>query len=196
MTVLLLGLRGTPFMYQGEEIGLGDAEIPAGEILDPPARLFQFGTWWARDPCRAPIPWDGSLNGGFTTARPWMRLAGDVASRNVAAQEADQGSVLATYRRLLGLRRTIPALEVGDFAWVERARDGVVAWRRSIGESLAIAAVNVSPESAIVTLPTPPEGRDWRLLFATGTGRTTTPSDAPVETLELEPWEGVVAVAS
>jgi glycosidase len=196
MAVLLLGLRGTPFMYQGEEIGLGDAEIPPQEILDPPARLFAAGTWWARDPCRAPIPWDASPNGGFTTARPWMRLAGDTASRNVAAQSADGGSVLATYRSLLRLRRTLPALEVGDFAWVARAEADVLAWRREADESIAIAAVNVSPSPSAVGLPAPPEGRSWRLVFSTGTNRGAALLDARVERLELEPWEGVVAVAS
>ena len=83
--VLLLTLRGTPFMYYGEEIALGDIKVPRREIVDPPARRYwPLPLWWNRDGCRAPMPWSGGPNGGFTTGRPWLRMAPDFATRNVA----------------------------------------------------------------------------------------------------------------
>ena len=130
--VLLLTVRGTPFLYYGEEIALGDVRVPRKEIVDPPARRYwPLRLWWNRDGCRAPMPWTAGPNGGFTTGRrPWLRMAPDFATRNVAAQAADPGSVLSAYRALLALRRTLPALQTGSFRWVVRARDEVLAYRR------------------------------------------------------------------
>ena len=131
--VLLLTLRGTPFLYYGEEIGLGDIRVPRREIVDPPARRYwPLPLWWNRDGCRAPMPWMAGPNGGFTTGRPWVRMAPDVAIRNVATQDADPSSVLATYRRILEVRDALPALQTGGFRWVVRGRDGVLAYRRDV----------------------------------------------------------------
>ena len=88
--VLLLGLRGTPFLYYGEEIGLGDVGVPRWEMQDPPARRYwPLPIWFDRDRCRGPLPWTGGVNGGFTTGRPWTRMASDYPTRNVASQAAD-----------------------------------------------------------------------------------------------------------
>ena len=66
--VLLLTLRGTPFLYYGEEIGLGDIRVPRREIVDPPARRYwPLPLWWNRDGCRAPMPWTAGPNGGFSS---------------------------------------------------------------------------------------------------------------------------------
>ena len=93
---LLLTLRGTPFLYYGEEIALGDMRVPRSEIVDPPARRYwPLPLWWNRDGCRAPMPWTGGPNGGFSNARPWLRMAPDYRKRNVAAQASDPESVLA-----------------------------------------------------------------------------------------------------
>ena len=86
----LLTLRGTPFLYYGEEIGLRDVEVPFDEIIDPPARRVEEGwVWWNRDGCRSPMPWTGEPGHGFTTGRPWIRFGDDADARNVAAQAAD-----------------------------------------------------------------------------------------------------------
>ena len=102
--VVLLTIRGTPFLYYGEEIGLGDVAIPVGEIIDPPARRALVDPdfeWWNRDQCRSPMPWTAEAGHGFTTGRPWLRFGDDAADRNVATQTSDPDSVLATYRRLI-----------------------------------------------------------------------------------------------
>src|SRR6476469_6787212 len=83
--VVVLALRGTPFLYYGEEIGMTDVDIPRDEIVDPPALLAgpDF-PWYDRSRCRTPMQWDGTPNAGFTTGKPWLRLAPDALSRNVA----------------------------------------------------------------------------------------------------------------
>ena len=75
---IIFTLRGTPFLYYGEEIGLRDVEVPFDEIIDPPARRIEEGwVWWNRDQCRAPMPWTGVPGHGFTTGRPWIPFGDD-----------------------------------------------------------------------------------------------------------------------
>jgi alpha-glucosidase len=131
--VLLLTLRGTPFLYAGEELGLEDAEVPPDRVLDP----------GGRDGCRAPIPWDGMPKHGWATEDPWLPWPpGASTSQNVAAQTGDDASFLGLYRRLLSVRRSSPALTLGDFEWVEGMPGGVLAYRRSGGGETYTVAVN------------------------------------------------------
>ncbi|MEA2536097.1 MAG: alpha-glucosidase [Chloroflexota bacterium] len=180
--VLLLTLRGTPFMYYGEEIGLGDIKVPRREIVDPPARRYwPLPLWWNRDGCRAPMPWTGGPNGGFSTGRPWLRMAPDFATRNVAGQASDPDSVLSAYRRLVQARRTLPAIQTGSFRWVVRARDDVLAYRRDAPGEAVLVAINFSGEAISVPLTDPATtSLDWELRYSTvASGRL------PVEGLVL-----------
>ena len=78
--VLSLTVRGTPFLYYGEELGLGDVDVPPDERIDLAATRTEPGTtWWERSPCRTPMPWTGEPGGGFTTGVPWLRLGEDTA---------------------------------------------------------------------------------------------------------------------
>jgi alpha-glucosidase len=119
--VLLLGLRGTPFLYMGEEMGLEDAQVPPERVVDP----------GGRDGCRAPLPWTRAAGHGWSTAAapPWLPFPPDAGARCVEAQREDPASMLHLYRRLLAARRASPALSLGDFHWLD-APDGVLAWRR------------------------------------------------------------------
>ena len=135
--IMLLTLPGTPFMYQGEELGLLDAVIPPERVVDP----------GLRDGCRAPIPWDSSPLHGWV-AEPWLPFAEEAGSRNVAAQLADDGSMLHFYRRLLALRRATPALHAGidpvHFQLLDHSPD-LLAWVRSSGSDRWFTYVNPSP---------------------------------------------------
>jgi alpha-glucosidase len=167
--VLLLTLRGTPFLYYGEEIGLGDIKVSRKEIVDPPARRYwPLRLWWNRDQCRAPMPWSDEPNGGFTTGRPWLRLAADYPTRNVAAQAADSRSVLSAYRELLALRRTLPALQAGSFRWVIRARDEVLAYRRDAPGESVLVAINLGAEAMSVPFGDPATAAlTWEPVYST-----------------------------
>ena len=99
--VLSLTLRGTPFLYYGEEIAARDVEVPWAEIIDPPAKrggrlVRALVPWWNRDAARSPMPWGGGgPNGGFSTGRPWIRMADDIDRRTVGApgrRPADRSS--------------------------------------------------------------------------------------------------------
>jgi alpha-glucosidase len=155
-SVVLLTIRGTPYLYYGEEIGLGDVDVPVDEIIDPPARRALIDPdfeWWNRDQCRSPMPWTSDPGHGFTTGRPWLPFGDDAATRNVAAQEADDGSVLATYRRLIALRRSSPALRTGTLRLTSLGTPDVLAWHRETAGEHMLVVVNFAEASRGVTLP-------------------------------------------
>jgi alpha-glucosidase len=189
--LVLLALRGTPFLYYGEEIGMVDVPIPADEIVDPPARRAspEF-PWWNRDQCRTPMPWSGGPGAGFTTGRPWIRIGDDAASRNVEVQAADPDSVLACYRRLLAARRATPALHGGSFVRVAVDAQDVLAWHRRSPTDAVLVLVNFAAEARSVRWSDPP-GPASGLVPIVGTHRQPSRPSAPNE-ITLRPLEGVV----
>ena len=163
---MLLTLRGTPFLYYGEEIGLRDVEIPRRRDPGPAARRSRG--WWNRDQARAPMPWGPGPNAGFSSGRPWLRMSPESPTRNVAAQRSDPDSILAHYRRLIWLRRSSRALSVGSYSEVARRRrvglcatSGAPAWRQRWSSS--VSAGGQWP----VVLPPSPSGRPWRAVLST-----------------------------
>ncbi len=135
--VLLLTLRGTPTLYQGDELGIGEVPIPPDRIRDP-RELREPGLGLGRDRSRTPMPWDDSPHAGFSTVEPWLPLHADWRTRNVAAEERDPTSMLHLYRTLLALRRAEPALAVGDIADVRAEGDVLGYARRHAGRRLRV----------------------------------------------------------
>ncbi len=189
---LMLTLRGTPFVYYGEEIGARSVPVPWDEIIDPPARrggrlIRRLIPWWNRDQARSPMPWGGGPNGGFSTGRPWIRMAPDVDTRTVADQDTDPSSVLNAYRRLLWLRRRHPALQVGAYRRLPSRSDDVFAFERSTAGETIIVAVNFSATPRSLRIRT---AKRWKTLFDTHE-----PAQAGVvggDELTLRPYEAVI----
>jgi alpha-glucosidase len=173
--VLELTLRGTPFIYYGEEIGARDVPVPWNEIIDPPAKrggrlVRRLAPWWNRDQARSPIPWGGDgANGGFSKGRPWLRMAPDIDTRNVAVQDGDPSSVLSTYRTLVWLRRRHQALQVGTYRRLRGTSRDVYAYERATAEESIVVAVNFGDKPTPLRLRT---GRRWTVLFDTNHERT------------------------
>ncbi len=167
--VLLLTVRGTPFMYYGEEIGMEDVAIPAEESVDPPAaRVGPDFAWWDRSRCRTPMPWSAGAGAGFTSGHPWLRIGSDSETRNVAAQLADRRSVLALYRRLIGLRASMPALQTGTFELLPGGGPDLVAYTRTCLDQTLLIVLNLSRESTIWRVPDAPSGSCWRTALDVG----------------------------
>jgi alpha-glucosidase len=133
--VLLLTLRGAPFVYYGEELGLEDAVVPAVRVVDP----------GGRDGCRSPVPWDASPGHGWAGAEPWLPWSPEPESRNAASLVAQESSILHLYRRLLAARRASPALATGSWAAIE-APAGVLAYERRHGDDRRAVVVNFTAE--------------------------------------------------
>ena len=183
--MLLLTLRGTPTIYQGEEIGMEDVPIPPGRVRDPWERRVP-GLGLGRDPVRTPMQWDAGPNAGFTDAQePWLPLAANFASVNVAAQQADPRSVLRLYQALLALRRAEPALSVGAYVPVSATGDVLAYERHAPGGGRVLVALNLGGEAREV------EGihGGGRVLLSTRLDRG---GEAVAGAVRLRPDEGVI----
>ncbi len=134
--VLLLTLKGTAFLYAGEELGLEDAVVPAEAAQDP------LGL---RDGCRAPIPWEPPPRCGWTASQPWLPWPPGAEGNNAAALRGDDTSILHLYRKLLELRRRSAALSLGEQEMLPAA-EGIVAWRRYRDEERVAVVVNFTDE--------------------------------------------------
>jgi alpha-glucosidase len=176
--MLLLTLRGTPTIYQGDELGLMDTPIPADAVQDPWEKQVP-GLGLGRDPVRTPIPWDDGPGRGFTEGRPWLPIDQQVAS--VAAQAEDPDSMLGLYRRLLALRRAEPALAVGTYRTLAVDDALYVFEREHEGRRVAVA-LNLTDRSQ--TLPV-----DGATLLS-----TTSPH--PDTSTQLAPNEGRIVALS
>jgi alpha-glucosidase len=166
--VLLLTLRGTPFLYYGEELGMGDVDIPPEESVDPPAiRDAADFTWWDRSRCRTPMPWSPGPGGGFTSGKPWLRLGPDAETRNVETQSQDPESVLAFYRRLIALRASTPALQVGTFVPAGPPVGDLVEYMREVPGQTILVALNLGRTAVDWTLPERSEWAAWQPCLGT-----------------------------
>jgi len=177
--VMLLTLRGTPFIYYGEEIGMTDVPIPPTHIVDVDGR----------DPERTPMQWDASPNAGFTTGDPWLPLAADHTRRNVAAQRDDPASIFSLYRRLGWLRKASPALRRGSYRTIAAPR-GVFAFSREAEGERALVALNFTKSAQMVTLGS----GDATVALSTDHARDGEP--LALAHVELRPDEGVVVAPS
>lgn len=149
--MLLLTLRGTPTLYNGDELALRDGVISADQVMDP-AEKNQPGIGMGRDPERTPMPWDATPNAGFTAGTPWLPMSPDSAQKAVASQADAPRSVLALYRQLLALRRRYDALHAGEIAEV-RAEGGVLSYQRVSGEQRLHVLLNLTDEVQEIAAP-------------------------------------------
>ena len=193
--VLLLTLRGTPFLYYGEELGMGDVDIPPEESVDPPAaRVSPDFAWWDRSRCRTPMPWTAGTGAGFTTGRPWLRLStrhGDPQRRS-----AERPTRTPSCRSIAGSSRSGPRprpsrsaslrLQPGEDA-------GVVAYTRESGGPGRCSWPSTRAATARSwRLPDVPDVRGWH-VGAQRDRAPTTPAErpgAPGRTLDPRPERG------
>ena len=177
--LMLLGLRGTPVLYQGDEIGLVDTTLGREDLRDPLGVRF-WPAYEGRDAMRTPMPWQNIPGGGFTApgTKPWLPL-GDLAAANVEDQRSDPGSVLTLTRDLLLLRRQHPDLQTGSYSSLP-SPTGVWAWLR--GTEFAVLA-NLSDEEAAL------ENLNGHVRIGTNRARD---GESVSGAVRLQGWEGLV----
>ncbi len=174
--VMLLTLRGTPFVYYGEEIGMADGEIPPDRVVDVAGR----------DAARTPMQWAPQRDGGFTTGDAWLPVGAETASVNVEAQRDDPRSMLALFRQMIRLRRASPALRRGTWEPVAATPPDVFAWRRREGDEQWVIAANFGSGDEVLRLP---GAEPAALRLSSDPAR---PLGSAVPVLELGPEEAVV----
>jgi alpha-glucosidase len=180
--MLLLTLRGTPTLYQGDEIGMADVPIPPHLVRDP---FGKNAPGFGRDPERTPMQWDASPHAGFGSVEPWLPVAPDFTTRNVENQSSDASSMLSLYRALIALRREEAALAIGSYALVQ-ANEHMLAYERCYGERRLIVALNFGDRFEELESLSPPA----RLLLSTDAARE---KEAFACATRLNPHEGIVA---
>jgi alpha-glucosidase len=205
--VLLLTLKGTPFLYNGEEIGMSDYLLT--EIADardrlawlyykfckedlklPEEKAVEVAFAFSRDKNRTPNQWADAPNAGFSPAgvRPWLPVNPNYAAGvNAADQEKDPESLLNFYRRVLHLRRQNPALVVGDYQPATEEDPDVLAYLRITPEQRCLVVLNFSDQPTVTALELPVE--QARVVFST---HPRPAGEVDLEALSLEPFEAVV----
>lgn len=201
LATVLHFLKGTPYVYQGEEIGM--TNVPFTTISQyrdietlnmhrlhveaglPESEFIRGAGANGRDNSRTPMQWDDGPNGGFTTGKPWIEINPNHQRINVAAERNDPNSILAHYRRLIGLRRELPIIVEGRYtSWLEDHPD-VIAYTRDLRNQSLLVLANFSAHALTVDIPDPLLG-DWSPLIGS------TASSHLGSTLRLEPFEANV----
>jgi len=187
-------MRGTPFIYQGQELGMTNTPFEGiGEYRDVSSRnafrdglaagksedhMLDYLAKRSRDHSRTPLPWDASAQAGFTRGVPWIKVHPDYRSVNVASAQARPDSVFHHYRRLIALRKSRPELVHGGFEELYAESDAVGAYRRHLGERTSVVLANFTAEAQRL-----PRAHRGDVLLA---------SSGRFDGQTLAPWQSVV----
>jgi len=154
LTALLASLRGSVCMYQGEELGLGEASVAFEDLQDPYGITF-WPNFKGRDGCRTPMPWEqtGSQHAGFSEAKPWLPVDDAHKKQSVAMQTNDNNSILNAYREFMTWRKKQTVLLEGDIEFIETP-EPVLAFYRTLGTQRMLCMFNLSFQQASIDMPT------------------------------------------
>ncbi|MFC6976341.1 alpha-glucosidase [Halomicroarcula sp. GCM10025709] len=204
LATFLLTLRGTPHVYQGDEIGMTNADFASlAETRDPdtinhvsalmaerdePYEAFrELVNARSRDNARTPVQWDDSDHAGFTDGDPWIGVTDNYTEINVDSARRDPGSVWAHYRELLELRADTDALVYGEYELLLPDDPNLYVYRRTLGEKRLLVVLNWSSERVPFTVPDVVSVDDASLLISNYGETPPTPAD-----LTLSPYEACV----
>lgn len=169
LNTFILSMRGTPYTYYGDELGMTNIDMPNIEEYVDVAAIGDYRTalsqgrnmkefmkelnYYSRENARTPMQWDDSQNAGFTTGIPWKRVNENYTTINVAAQEKDPNSVLNHFRRMTIFRKSHPVMVYGDYTILQKEHPQVYAFTRVLGEEKMLIILNFSQESATISFP-------------------------------------------
>jgi oligo-1,6-glucosidase len=193
--------RGTPYVYQGEELGMTNAPFAGIEDFqdieslnhyhlavaagEPPERVLDGLRARSRDNARTPMQWDAGPQAGFTTGAPWLPVNPNHVEINAAAQRDDPDSVLSWYRRLIALRHTEPAVADGDFTMLLPDDECAYAFTRRLGDVELLVLGNISDRTVTAAVP---DAEAWAAAEVVLANCPPTPGAA----ITLSPWEARV----
>lgn len=197
LATVLFGLQGTPYIYQGQELGMTNARYPLEDYRDIEIRNMAAERLAAgysresvmesihakgRDNARTPMQWTAGKNAGFTTGEPWLRINPNYVSINVEDQEKDPGSVLNYYRYLVALRKKLPVILDGEYEEILPEREDVFAYRRRSSSGCLTVIGNFTGDS--ITVPE-------EILSFSGEPQLGNYPDWPANG-HLRPWEAIM----
>ena len=169
LNTFILSMRGTPYCYYGDELGMTNIGFDSIEQYQDIAAINGYKKvvseggdvdlflkrlkFFSRDNGRTPMQWDDSANAGFTDGTPWLPVNPNYGTLNVAAQEGDPNSCLNYFRKMVKLRRENPVLVYGAYELLFREHPQVYAYTRTLGEEKMLVLLNFSAEAAELELP-------------------------------------------
>jgi alpha-glucosidase len=161
--VLLMTLRGTPFIYYGEEIGMKNSRLTRQDLHDPLGKKY-WPFFKGRDPARTPMQWSGDKNAGFSKNRSWLPVCEDYREVNVENNLHDPYSMLNFYRSLIHLRKEKSAMHSGTWEPLVKGRDSIIGYIRESSGQKIFVALNFSPKPKKVHIH---ERGQWKVIFST-----------------------------
>ncbi|MEM8893534.1 MAG: alpha-glucosidase, partial [Bacteroidota bacterium] len=189
LALMLLTMRGTPYIYQGDEIGM--ANIAFDDITDyrdiethnvyrstkeqngDLDKLMDAIHWQGRDNARTPVQWDASANGGFTAGDPWIKINPNYSDINVALQEHDEDSILNFYRQAVACRKTHGELVYADFEVIDVLNPRVFAYWRKSDEVKYLVLINFTEDTLPFAVAELNQGETMEVLLANYTSPAT-----------------------
>ncbi len=178
LATLLHGMQGTPYIYQGEELGMTNVRFDLEDYPDIETQgmyrersmqgfsheeIMESAYAKARDNARTPMQWDDRKNGGFTSGTPWMKVNPNYKEINAAAQVDDGNSIFTYYQRLIRLRKELPVLTDGRFEMLDMDNASVFAYTRDNGQQKILVVCNFY--EATVSYPVSEKGGRLELLL-------------------------------
>lgn len=207
LATLLHGMQGTPYVYQGEEIGMTNVAFKVIEDYqdietrnlfterleqgDSPDALMKAIHKNSRDNARTPMQWDASDNAGFSSAKPWLKVNPNYPEINVEASLNDPNSIFYHYQRLIQLRKTNPTLIDGQFELLLADHPQVFAYLRKTDSETLLVVGNLSTEPLTVPLPDDLPTGSAKILICSGTSRT-----GISQRLDLKPYDAFIVSLS
>ncbi len=185
IALMLLTLRGTPFIYYGEEVAMKNAKLPKHALKDP-VGIKWFPFYQGRDGARTPMQWEERLGAGFTTGDPWLPIGPELNKRSVSVQENDPDSLLSFYKNLIWLRKELPSLQTGSYQTLEKGvTSNCFLYLRELDSERLMIAINFSDVKKKVQLTK--EDKQFEILISTDPLRK---EKTTGNSIELGPNEG------
>ena len=182
--VLLLTLKGTPFIYYGEEIGMRSTKLRKSQIVDPLGK--KLWPWYkGRDHSRSPMQWDNSKYAGFSEKKPWLPLASEYDTFNVETQSNNPSSLLNNYKKLIKLRKKHSPLSKGEWLPLVKGKNNIIAYDRYYKGERITVAMNFSSKTSSLKL----NYKQYRFLYTT---HPETLSTLTTTTLVLMPFQAII----
>jgi alpha-glucosidase len=182
--MLQLTLRGIPFIYYGEELGMKNVNIPKEKIRDPMVkkpRVYNFG----RDTVRTPMQWNGSKFGGFSKVEPWLPLEKGFTKKNVDLQENDKKSFLNLYKTLIRLRKTRESLSNGKYIPLDIKNENIMGFVRQKSREKTLILINFSKTFQEIQTPR----GEWKEILNTNMNKN---NRSGTGVITLQPSEGII----
>ncbi|MCB1191975.1 MAG: alpha-glucosidase [Leptospiraceae bacterium] len=188
--IMLLTLKGTPFLYYGEELGMLSERIPYKKIQDPAGKKY-WPIFPGRDISRLPMCWENGLNAGFSTVEPWLPINQEYHKTNVKTEAKSRKSLLTFYKKLIAIRKKYDSLRIGSFEPIDLDSERIMAYLRKIDkkEQMLILLNFSDKKDKFILENRPIPLRNAQVIFSTHKRED---SGINIAIIHLEPYEGTI----